>query len=39
MGAHRNCLPWISMNHLNGIMGSENLDKDLYQRLAERYLT
>jgi len=23
------------MNHLNGIMGLENLDKDLYQRLSK----
>ncbi len=35
MGAHRNWLPWISMNHLNGIMGLENLDKDLYQQLSK----
>jgi hypothetical protein len=34
MGAHRNWLPWVSMNHLNGIMGLENLDKDLYQKLS-----
>jgi hypothetical protein len=35
MGAHRNWLPWVSMNHLNGILGLEELDKDLYQRLAK----
>jgi len=34
-GAHRNWLPWISINHLHGIMGLEELDKDLYQRLAK----
>ena len=35
MGAHRNWLPWISINHLNGIMGLEAFDKDLYQKLAK----
>jgi hypothetical protein len=35
MGAHRNWLPWISMNHLNGIMGLEAFDKDLYQQLSK----
>ncbi len=35
MGAHRNWLPWISTNHLHGIMALEELDKDLYQRLAQ----
>ncbi len=35
MGAHRNWLPWISINHLHSIMGLEELDKDLYQQLAK----
>ena len=35
MGAHRNWLPWISINHLHSIMGLEELDKDLYKRLAK----
>jgi hypothetical protein len=35
MGAHRNWLPWISINHLNGIMGLEAFDNSLYQRLAK----
>jgi hypothetical protein len=35
MGAHRNWLPWISINHLHGIMGLEELDKNLYQQLAK----
>ena len=35
MGAHRNWLPWISINHLHGIMGLEELDKNLYQRLSK----
>jgi hypothetical protein len=34
IGAHRTWLPWISVNHLHGITGLEELDKDLYQRLA-----
>jgi hypothetical protein len=34
VGAHRTWLPWISVNHLHGITGLEDLDKDLYQRLA-----
>ena len=35
MGAHRNWLPWISINHLNGIMALESFDKDLYQQLSK----
>jgi hypothetical protein len=35
IGAHRTWLPWISVNHLHGITGLEDLDKDLYQRLAK----
>jgi len=34
IGAHRTWLPWISVNHLHGITGLEEFDKDLYQRLA-----
>ena len=35
LGAHRNWLPWVSINHLHSIMGLEQFDKDLYQRLAK----
>ena len=35
MGAHRNWLVWVSANHIHGIIGLEDLDKDLYQRLAK----
>jgi len=35
IGAHRTWLPWISVNHLHGITGLEELDKDLYQQLAQ----
>jgi hypothetical protein len=34
IGAHRTWLPWISVNHLHGITGLEELDPTLYQRLA-----
>jgi hypothetical protein len=34
VGAHRTWLPWISVNHLHGITGLEELDPGLYQRLA-----
>jgi len=34
-GAHRNWLAWVSINHLNGIMGLEAYDKDLYLRLSK----
>ena len=34
-GSHRSWLPWVSVNHLHGITGLEELDKDLYQRLAK----
>ena len=34
MGAHRNWLPWISINHLHSITGLEELDPALYKRLA-----
>jgi hypothetical protein len=35
MGAHRNWLVWISTNHLNGIMGLEALDLELYKQLSK----
>jgi hypothetical protein len=35
IGAHRTWLPWISVNHLHGITGLEEFDRDLYQRLAK----
>ncbi len=35
IGAHRTWLPWISVNHIHGIVGLEQFDKDLYQRLAK----
>lgn len=35
IGAHRTWLPWISVNHLHGILGLEELDPTLYQRLAK----
>ena len=34
-GAHRSWLPWVSVNHLHGITGLEELDPALYQRLAK----
>ncbi len=36
IGAHRTWLPWISVNHLHGITGLEELDPALYQKLAKR---
>jgi hypothetical protein len=36
MGSHRNWLVWITANHLNGIMGLEAFDPDLYKRLSKR---
>ena len=33
-GAHRSWLPWVSVNHLHGITGLEELDPALYRRLA-----
>ena len=33
VGAHRTWLPWISINHLHGITGLEDFDKDIYERL------
>jgi hypothetical protein len=35
IGAHRTWLPWISVNHIYSIVGLEQLDKALYQRLAK----
>jgi hypothetical protein len=34
-GTHRSWLPWVSVNHLHGITGLEELDPGLYQRLAK----
>ena len=35
MGAHRGWLPWISVNHIHGIVGLGQLDKSLYQQLSK----
>ena len=35
IGAHRTWLPWISVNHLHGIIGLEELDPVLYQKLTK----
>jgi hypothetical protein len=35
IGAHRTWLPWVSVNHLHGITGLEELDPSLYRRLAK----
>jgi hypothetical protein len=35
IGAHRTWLPWISVNHLHGITGLEELDKALFDRLVK----
>jgi hypothetical protein len=35
IGAHRTWLPWISVNHLHGITGLEDVDKDLYEKLSK----
>ena len=32
-GAHRTWLPWISINHIHGITGLEDLDQELYERM------
>ena len=34
IGAHRTWLPWISVNHLNGITGLEEFDSTLYKQIA-----
>jgi hypothetical protein len=34
IGAHRTWLPWISVNHLHSIMGLEELDPEIYKKLA-----
>ena len=34
IGAHRTRLPWISVNHLLGITGSESFDRALHLQLA-----
>jgi hypothetical protein len=35
LGGHRNWLVWVSANHLNGIIGLEGLDKNLYRQLSQ----
>ena len=34
-GTHRSWLPWVSVNHLHGMAGLEELDPALYERLAK----
>jgi hypothetical protein len=34
-GSHRSWLPWVSVNHLHGITGLEEFDKELFTRLAK----
>jgi hypothetical protein len=34
-GSHRSWLPWVSVNHLHGITGLEEFDKDLYKQLSK----
>ena len=36
-GAHRTWLPWISINHIHGITGLEDLDPELYERMKHQY--
>ncbi len=35
IGAHRTWLPWISVNHIHSIVGIEEIDKALYQKLSK----
>lgn len=35
VGAHRTWLPWVSVNHLHGITGLEEFDKELFQQLSK----
>jgi len=39
MGAHRNWLVWVSVNHLHGITGLEEFDQTLYQQLSNQKLS
>lgn len=34
-GLHRGWLPWVTTSHLNGLLGLEELDKKLFEELAE----
>lgn len=34
-GSHRSWLPWVSVNHLHGITGLEEFDRQLFQQLSE----
>jgi hypothetical protein len=36
VGGHRFWLPWVSANHLHGITGLEEYDRELYRKLAKR---
>ncbi len=35
LGAHRDWLPWVSANHLHGIIGLEQFDPQIYQQLSK----
>nr|WP_319777182.1 hypothetical protein [uncultured Sphaerochaeta sp.] len=35
MGRHRGALPWVTVNHITGIFGVMDADRDLYKELAE----
>jgi uncharacterized protein YyaL (SSP411 family) len=35
VGAHRSWLPWVSVNHLHGITGLEEVDPALYRKLGK----
>jgi hypothetical protein len=35
VGAHQTWLPWVSVNHLHGITGLEEFDKELLQELSK----
>ncbi len=37
-GSHRSWLPWVSVNHLHGITGLEEFDRELFQRLSNEIL-
>lgn len=34
-GLHRGWLPWVTTSHLNGMLGLEELDKKLFEELAQ----
>jgi hypothetical protein len=35
LGAHRDWLPWVSANHLHGIIGLEQFDPQIYKQLSK----